>query len=197
MNEKKNIFFDIVRYGFIALLCIDLLVFAGTDIIKEPIFDLIMHDKGERVIFFFETEQDDPIWSNKSDAIYISESDAYIHIGVAKAQRSNWFISAMWSTKYIYLPKDFTFRYQIDKTTGTINIKDNGFLENGELFLSQVGWKPTTTYYVGYTYNEAYIIDEEFVYKEKYYFDNGLCGWIFVSDKKIGQNYDGKTYMLI
>lgn len=136
MNEKKNIFFDIVRYGFIALLCIDLLVFAGTDIIKEPIFDLIMHDKGERVIFFFETEQDDPIWSNKSDAIYISESDAYIHIGVAKAQRSNWFISSMWSTKYIYLPKDFTFRYQIDKTTGTINIKDNGFLENGELFLS-------------------------------------------------------------
>lgn len=186
---------NLTRYIFIILLCLDLTIYISTDIIKEPIFNIAMSQKGEDVIFFLETQKNNPRWNEKRDAIYISESDEFINIGVAKAQRSNYLVSAIWGSRYIYLPKNDY--YQVSKVTGNINTVENDYLANGGLFISQVGiLKSEEVFYVGYTRNEAHLAEHEFNFIKKIYFDNGTFGWIFICNEEIGHNSSGGIYVL-
>ena len=196
MMKLSNKLFSIIKYLFIIVLYLDLMLFAGVDAIKKPLFDIIMSQKGESVLFFLETQENNPNWGNKADAVYISESDEFINIGVAKAQKSNYFVSSMWGNRFIYLPKDSC--YQINKVTGGINVVENDFIANGGLFIARVGIiKTEPIYYVGYTQNESQITDKSLIYKEKFYFSNGLCGWVFVIDALIEQNDNDRMYILI
>lgn len=194
--KLTNKLFGIIKYLFIIVLCLDLMLFAGNDAIKKPFFDIVMSQKGERALFLFETQENNPNWGNKADAVYISESDEFINIGVAEAQKSNYFISSMWGNKFVYFPKEYCYR--INKMTGEINTAEKDYLTNGGLFISRIGVSENKPiYYVGYTQNEDYLRDRQFVYKEQFCFDNGALGWIFITNEKIGQNSSGGMYILI